>query len=306
MGKMRTHYDNLKVARNAPPEVIRAAYKSLAQKHHPDRNSGDPKADQIMKIINDSYAVLSDPVKRHDHDLWIAEMESGGSDGDTITTTWPTTPTTQLEPINPIQAIAGAIKYLFNVFAAMVVQVLFYAIACGVIIGAIWLVEKAVDYFEADTPTDNLKPYTSNPPNADLQYVKPRNAPNGRPWPTTAAYVSGYPRLNQDGLSTVTIDNSQNNADVFAKLVSIDGEQSYPVRQFFIPAYGRFTMKDVTTGNYDIRYRDLDTGRLSRSEPFNLKEVETHDGIEYSNYTITLYKIRNGNMKTYNLPESEF
>ena len=65
-------------------------------------------------------------------------------------------------------------------------------------------------------------------------------------------------------------------------------------------------MKDVTTGNYDIRYRDLDTGRLSRSEPFNLKEVETHDGIEYSNYTITLYKIRNGNMKTYNLPESEF
>jgi len=27
MGKIRTHYDNLKVARGAPPEVIRTAYK---------------------------------------------------------------------------------------------------------------------------------------------------------------------------------------------------------------------------------------------------------------------------------------
>ena len=42
MTKVRTHYDNLKVARNAPPEVIRAAYKALAQKYHPDRNSNNP------------------------------------------------------------------------------------------------------------------------------------------------------------------------------------------------------------------------------------------------------------------------
>ena len=35
MPTIRTHYDNLKVARNAPPEVIRAAYRVLAQKYHP-------------------------------------------------------------------------------------------------------------------------------------------------------------------------------------------------------------------------------------------------------------------------------
>lgn len=303
---MRTHYDNLKVARNAPLEVIRAAYKSLAQKHHPDRNSGDPKADQIMTIINDSYEVLSDPVKRREHDLWISKMESSSADGDTLTRVTPPTPTTQPKPINPIQVIAGAIKYLINVFAAMAVQVLFYAIACGVIIGAIWLVEKVVDHFESDKPTTNSKPYTSDPPNTRLQYAKPRNAPNGRPWPTKAAYVSGYTRLNQDGLSKVTIDNSQNNADVFVKLVSIDGEQAYPTRQFFIPAYGRFILEEVSAGNYDIRYRDLETGHLSRSESFQLKEVETYNGVEYSNYKITLYKIRNGNMKTYDLSESEF
>ncbi|MAL93752.1 MAG: hypothetical protein CME40_01505 [Haliea sp.] len=76
MKNIRTHYDNLKVARNAPPEVIRAAYKTLSQKHHPDRNGNSAESQRVMKIINDSYAVLSDPVARRKHDAWIIEQES--------------------------------------------------------------------------------------------------------------------------------------------------------------------------------------------------------------------------------------
>lgn len=73
---MRTHYDNLKVARNAPPEVIRAAYKSLSQKYHPDQNPGDPDAARIMALINEAYRILSDPIKRREHDEWIRRSES--------------------------------------------------------------------------------------------------------------------------------------------------------------------------------------------------------------------------------------
>jgi DnaJ-class molecular chaperone len=36
MTNIRTHYDNLKVARNAPDSVIKAAYKALCQTYHPD------------------------------------------------------------------------------------------------------------------------------------------------------------------------------------------------------------------------------------------------------------------------------
>lgn len=75
MEKLKTHYDNLKVARNAPNEVIRAAYKVLCQKYHPDKNKDDPKAHNIMKIINEAYDVLSDPVKRKKHDEWIYNQE---------------------------------------------------------------------------------------------------------------------------------------------------------------------------------------------------------------------------------------
>lgn len=76
MAQLHTHYDNLKVARNAPPEVIRAAYKTLSQKYHPDRNGNSENAIRIIQIINTAYEVLSDPIKRREHDEWIARTEA--------------------------------------------------------------------------------------------------------------------------------------------------------------------------------------------------------------------------------------
>ncbi|QNA97960.1 J domain-containing protein [Massilia sp. Se16.2.3] len=88
MAKIHTHYDNLKVARGAPQEVIRAAYKALSQKYHPDKNQGDEKAARIMAIVNTAYNILSDPVRRKEHDEWIAAeewevewLESSGEEG---------------------------------------------------------------------------------------------------------------------------------------------------------------------------------------------------------------------------------
>lgn len=78
--KIATHYDNLQVARNASPAVIRAAYKSLTQRHHPDRNPTDrARSERVMKIINRAYEVLSDPDKRREHDGWIAKEEAAAS-----------------------------------------------------------------------------------------------------------------------------------------------------------------------------------------------------------------------------------
>ncbi len=81
MAQVRSHYENLKVARDAPAEVIRAAYRALAQKYHPDRNSSVPDAGRIMTIVNEAYAVLSDPKSRLEYDarLAAAERETGGT-----------------------------------------------------------------------------------------------------------------------------------------------------------------------------------------------------------------------------------
>ena len=74
MTKLHTHYDNLKVSRDAPAGVIKAAYKALAQENHPDK-CRDANAPKRMQIINDAYAVLSDASKRAAHDRWIATNE---------------------------------------------------------------------------------------------------------------------------------------------------------------------------------------------------------------------------------------
>jgi curved DNA-binding protein CbpA len=74
--KLRTHYDNLQVSRAASAEVIRAAYRTLAQRWHPDRNPQDrPHAEWVTRIINVAYEVLSDPTRRAEHDSWIEAHE---------------------------------------------------------------------------------------------------------------------------------------------------------------------------------------------------------------------------------------
>ncbi|MGR8935516.1 MAG: J domain-containing protein [Gammaproteobacteria bacterium] len=81
MSKIRSHYDNLMVANNASPRVIKAAYKALCQTYHPDKYQGGVgEAERIMKIINAAYEVLSDPLKKAEHDAWLAANQAGRVD----------------------------------------------------------------------------------------------------------------------------------------------------------------------------------------------------------------------------------
>ncbi|MBI2906414.1 MAG: J domain-containing protein [Chloroflexi bacterium] len=61
------YYAILQVHPRAEKEVIEAAYRRLATKYHPDRNSS-PEATRRMKEINAAYEVLSDPEKRRWYD----------------------------------------------------------------------------------------------------------------------------------------------------------------------------------------------------------------------------------------------
>lgn len=61
-------YKILKISHDAPDEVIRAAYKVLASKYHPDKNPGDEASARMMQHINDAYALLSNPIRRSEYD----------------------------------------------------------------------------------------------------------------------------------------------------------------------------------------------------------------------------------------------
>ena len=138
------------------------------------------------------------------------------------------------------------------------------------------------------------------------KYARPSVSPKGTPWPKKAGYVLGYGKLNTKGYSKVTIENDDNSSDVFVKLYAYSAEGIHPVRHIFVPAHGRFTMNSFSPGKYDVRFKQLDTGLAEKSEPFSLEEHEVEDGINYSDISMTLYKIRDGNMQTYPISDQEF
>jgi molecular chaperone DnaJ len=65
---MSDYYQLLGVDRDADSSQIKAAYRKLALKYHPDRNPGDREAEEKFKSLNEAYAVLSDAEKRARYD----------------------------------------------------------------------------------------------------------------------------------------------------------------------------------------------------------------------------------------------
>jgi curved DNA-binding protein len=64
----KDYYKILGVPKNATDKEIKAAYRKLARKHHPDVNKNDPKAEARFKEVNEANEVLSDPEKRKRYD----------------------------------------------------------------------------------------------------------------------------------------------------------------------------------------------------------------------------------------------
>ena len=76
MDSKQTHYETLSIARSAPDFLIRAAFKSLSQKYHPDVNPNDEDSHSKMVAINYAYQTLSDEGKRKAYDLWLDRQSS--------------------------------------------------------------------------------------------------------------------------------------------------------------------------------------------------------------------------------------
>lgn len=68
-------YRALHVSEDAPDEVVRAAYRALSLKWHPDRNPHDPTAVGRMMEINEAYRILSNPMSRASLDRALREAE---------------------------------------------------------------------------------------------------------------------------------------------------------------------------------------------------------------------------------------
>jgi len=292
MAKIHTHYDNLKVSRHAPQEVIRAAYKALSQKYHPDKNQGDERAARIMAIVNTAYNILSDPVRRKEHDDWIASEEwevewlesSHGDEGRDKARS-----DAQWEP-RKVEA-PGRLRVLRDPrwWGAMLV---FFAGGAGlsflladapkVMPGALaWAARPsaaspaaATDPLGADTSNDGwARPAGQTDAPADVkalgvtQLVVPARAPdcdtdlqsqvspNGDPWPSQSGYIDGYPLGNQGEEMQVLVDNSNNPSPVLVKIYDLDRRSN--VRHAYVSGRTKFLVDKLSAGKYEVRYQNI-------------------------------------------------
>ncbi|EIC14123.1 J domain-containing protein [Kingella kingae] len=279
---IRTHYNNLHLAPDASEAEIRQAYRRLSKQYHPDLNT-DPDAHRIMQLINQAYEVLSDPKKRAEHDLWIAQQRMARA-ADAMANNRPVTPDVVL---TPTEATPSATKSPKKYTGAIALAVLLLAV---LLIGQIWFAaqsdnapdtKKMQAALNASTPSSDNTPndvnhekqpalLASNPNEntvalaASVAYIRPFAAPNGNPFPQQAGYIDGYPIHTGQGGLRIYVENIRNSSDVFAQLyVSGNAE---PLRTFFIPERSQLELQNLNAGSYTIRYQQLDGGEQLNSE----------------------------------------
>ena len=133
-----------------------------------------------------------------------------------------------------------------------------------------------------------------------------RATKEGYPFPSTTGYIKGYQIKAKTGLSTLTIDNSQGDFDLFVKLFTLSSERPQTIRGFLIKQGEKFTAENVTRGTYDVRYRNLSTCKIFRTKKFKIREEKTSEGTRFSRIELTTYKAVQGNTRHEQIQEDDF
>jgi molecular chaperone DnaJ len=81
MVEKRDYYEVLGVEKDASDGDLKKAFRSLARKHHPDKNPDDSEAEHLFKEVQEAYAVLSNPDQRRQYDMFGHDSPGGSPFG---------------------------------------------------------------------------------------------------------------------------------------------------------------------------------------------------------------------------------
>jgi hypothetical protein len=227
-----THYDNLKVQRDAPVGVIKTSYRKLSQQYHPDRNP-DPAALEIMKLINQAWDVLSDPERRARHDRAIAALEERRASSQRTPSS--ARPATKAPPVREDRLldqdwvrVAGMLALLF------------------VLLLTVYQLARPGGEDETDDG-----PIVQQAPD---DIVVPEKSDDR----VAHGYLTGSAQDATPGIAVVDIDNKAGLHDAEVRLF----RNGRAARSMFVHRGQRFVVEDLAPGTYVVKYKVLVEGKV--------------------------------------------
>lgn len=135
----------------------------------------------------------------------------------------------------------------------------------------------------------------------EQEYTRPANMPE------VTGYIPETQILENTGKSTLNIQNSKNESDVYLKLLSHKDGKVGVARHLFVKAGSDFTMDTLSPGKYEIQYIDLKIGKGGRSEVFEVTEGKNALGLdEFCRLSVRLKTEMNGTLPVEKVSLEEF
>lgn len=293
-------YEILHVGQNAPVEVIKAAYKGLANIYHPDKYKG-ADANEKMNQIRQAYETLTDEHKRAAYDALqkkILESENNAS----ANKNWPPKLDSNLPPkldpnyINPNQKKNPPPRDVNIRQQKLNISEFIWIIFIGVIAGACLY----VDYY--DNPRQAV--LNTSEQNTNASHVTEAEQELPSTGTNNASFNNGVAPLN---IKT----SSAGGYHYFIKLINTATHEE--LGSYFIRSGDTLNIT-VPAGSYELKYA---SGRTWYGEN-HLFGPETNynkadsifnfsfDGYQYSGYTIELIMQQNGNLQTSGLQPNQW
>jgi hypothetical protein len=293
----KTHYEILKVEPGVSADDLKAAYRILSRRYHPDRHPAHPDAAaRIMASINVAYDVLSDPERRAAYDWQIGVSQPrtpvlrrsrvrSGQPANTVRGAYPASTGASAVPGDfSMRRRAMAVRRLM---AASVLSCLAALFIIGWMVlapgeeGAEPDLSRMPDAMvprvasptgtagEGGQPADRGEGRASAPVakglDIDKVHIRPLESPAGLPWPSVSGELAGHARLFATGYNGLLLDNRLGPSDVFVKVYQVDSVGLVAARHAFVRARDRLLLNDFPPGAYEVHYFSLDTGQSLRS-----------------------------------------
>lgn len=250
MDTEQTHYETLNITRNAPDFLIRAAFKSLSQKYHPDVNPDVEDAHAKMVAINYAYQTLADEEKRKAYDVWLDRQKPPSNSRSGVVPKGRSPFDRRLKPTRQSWSHWSSLGAIIN-------------ICCLAFISLFFLDDPSVAQlrtFAKEALQQGFFRVESSPYASALRVESPGTG-----------YLKGYRQQSLTGKHSVLFSNRSNNFDINARLVGPKRDATNIIRFFRIKKNESFLVSGLDDLYYEVRFHHVEADAF-RFVPLDLTE----------------------------------